>query len=535
MKKTLAFLLAVLMLLSALTGCGSKNETQAPSTQTSEPGSTTNSGEKTEEPSATEAAYKDTVIWAQASDVTSMDPHVGKETAAVTVTCNMFSTLMIVLGDSEPQPLLAESYQQLNDKDWEFTIRQGVKFHDGSDLTVEDVKYSLDRAINSNYVSYIVNFIESVEITGENTIVIHCKEPYAPILNNLSMPFSAIVPKAYIEEKGEEHFQLHPIGSGPYKLVEWNPGESVKLEAFEDYFGDKAKTKNLVMKVVPEAAQRVIALETGEVDIAYNIEANNLVQVKDNPDLVTLDEPSMTCYNYFFNLNKPDSPIADLRVRQAICHAADCDLIIETILNGTGIPATSMIAPSVAGYVEAPKYEYDLEKATALMAEAGYADGFSLIMVVNDSQQRIEICQVVQSMLKEINIDVEIRSYEQATYINALNEGEHDMGFSAWITSTGDADYTYMPCYHSTQWGKPGNRSFFANEKADELIMAGRSESDIEKRKEIYKDLNQIIYENCTQLFMCHPTNSYSMSNKVDGFILNKDGYNRLNYVTCLQ
>ena len=101
MKKILSVLLAVLMLLSALTGCGSKNETQAPSTQTSEPGSTTNSGEKTEEPSAAEAAYKDTVIWAQASDVTSMDPHVGKETAAVTVTCNIFSTLMIVLGDSE--------------------------------------------------------------------------------------------------------------------------------------------------------------------------------------------------------------------------------------------------------------------------------------------------------------------------------------------------------------------------------------------------------------------------------------------------
>ena len=126
MKKTLALLLAVLMLLSALTGCGSKSETQTPDTQTSEPGSTS-SAEKTDNAGASDASYKDTVIWAQSSDVTSMDPHVGKETAAVTVTCNMFSTLMMVLGDSEPQPLLAESYQQLNDKDWEFTIRQAVK------------------------------------------------------------------------------------------------------------------------------------------------------------------------------------------------------------------------------------------------------------------------------------------------------------------------------------------------------------------------------------------------------------------------
>lgn len=527
MKKYFAFLLAVLMLFSVLTGCssGKTESTDAAPTQVSESGDAGAADKST-------SAYKDTVIWAQASDVTSMDPHVGKETAAVTLTCNLFSTLMIVLGDSDPQPLLAESYQQLSDTDWEFTIRQGVKFHDGTEMTVEDVKYSLDRAINSSYVSYIVNFIDSVEITGENTIVVHCIEPYAPILNNLSMPFSAIVPQKYIEENGEEYFQLHPIGTGPYKLVEWNPGESVVLEAFEDYFGDKPLTKNLIMKVIPEAAQRVIALETGEVDIAYNIEANNLTQVEANPDLITLSEPSMTCFNYFFNLNK-DGPTSDIKVRQAICYAVDSQLIIDTILNGTAIPATSMIAPSVAGYVESPKYEYNLEKAKELMAESSYPDGCSLVMVVNDSQQRIEICQVVQSMLKEINIEVEIHSYEQATYINALNEGEHDMGFSAWITSTGDADYTYYPCYHSTQWGKPGNRSFFANEEADALIEAGRSKSDIEARKEIYAQLNEIIYENCTQLFVCHPTNSYAMSNKVEGFILNADGYNRLNYVQC--
>ena len=221
--------------------------------------------------------YKDTVVWAQSADVTSMDPHVGKETAAVTVTCNIFSTLMEVIGDGDPQPLLAESYQQLNDTDWEFTIRQGVKFHDGSDLTVEDVKWSLDRAIASNYVNYIVSFIESVEITGDNTIVVHCKAPYAPILNNLSMPFSAIVPKAYIEANGDEYFSQHPIGSGPYKMVKWNPSDSVKLEAFDEYFMGKPATKNLVMKVIPEAAQRVIALEMGEVDIAYSIEANDVI------------------------------------------------------------------------------------------------------------------------------------------------------------------------------------------------------------------------------------------------------------------
>ena len=122
-------------------------------------------------------------------------------------------------------------------------------------------------------------------------------------------------------------------------------------------------------------------------------------------------------------------------------------------------------------------------------------------------------------MLKELNINVEIRTYEQATYIQALNEHEHDMGFSAWITSTGDADYTYYPCYHSTQKGQPGNRSFFDNPKADELIEKGRSLSDPEARKEVYSELNQIIYENCTQLYICHPLTVEACTKYVEGFV----------------
>ena len=169
------------------------------------------------------------------------------------------------------------------------------------------------------------------------------------------------------------------------------------------------------------------------------------------------------------------------------------------------------------------------------MAESSYPNGCDLIMVTNQSQQRLEICQVVQQMLKELNINVEIRTYEQATYIQALNEHEHDMGFSAWITATGDADYTYYPCYHSTQKGKPGNRSFFDNPKADELIEKGRSLSDPEARKEVYSELNQIIYENCTQLYICHPLTVEACTKYVEGFVSNKDGYNRLWTVKCLQ
>ena len=175
----------------------------------------------------------------------------------------------------------------------------------------------------------------------------------------------------------------------------------------------------------------------------------------DKPFLERYTRPSMTCFNYFFNLIDEDRPTYDLKVRQAICYAIDRQKIIDTILQGSATLADSMIAPIVACYTPTPTYDYDLEKAKQLMAESSYPNGCDLIMVTNQSQQRLEICQVVQQMLKELNINVEIRTYEQATYIQALNEHEHDMGFSAWITSTGDADYTYYPCYTPRRRASP--------------------------------------------------------------------------------
>lgn len=515
MKKLVAMVFALVMLLSA---CVSNPDAV---TDGNSSGGTT-----------TEGGYKDTLTWAQYADVTSMDPHVGKESVAVTVNTQIFSTLMRVTGDSEPQPSLAESYKQLDDTSWEFTIRQGVKFHDGTEMTVEDVKYSLDRAIASSYVNYVVSFIDNVEITGENTIVIHTTEPYVPILNNLSIPFTAIVPKAYIEKNGDEYFAQHPVGTGPYKMVEWNPGESIKLEAFDEYFGGTPKTKNLIMKVIPEAAQRVIAMETGEIDIAYSISANDVSKIEENPDLVAVTRPSRTCYNYYFNLQE-GHPTADPKVREAISHAIDRQLIIDAILSGRGEEATSIIAPTVVGYIpDLPVYEYDLDLAKQLMAESNYPDGCKITMVVNDAQERIEICQAVQDMLKELNITVEIKSYEQATYIQALNNGEHDMGFSAWITSTGDADYAYYPLYFSESPSSAGNRSFFADPRADELILAGRAEFDPEKRLDIYRELNEVIYENCANVFICHPLDVVALSKNVEGFVANDDGYHQLENVT---
>ena len=206
-------------------------------------------------------AAKDTLTWVQAADVTSLDPHVGKETPAVTVTSQIFDTLLTMDENNEPAPLLAESFEQLDERTYEFKLRQDVKFHDGEAMTADDVVFSLNRARESNYVSYVVDAISEVEKKDDYTVIVKTKEPYSPLLSALTVPFTAIVPQHAVEAD-EDAFALNPIGTGAYKFVEWKQGEYAKLEANPDYFQGAPKTQNLVMKVVRLKLVRLIWLTT---------------------------------------------------------------------------------------------------------------------------------------------------------------------------------------------------------------------------------------------------------------------------------
>lgn len=168
-------------------------------------------------------------------------------------------------------------------------------------------------------------------------------------------------------EADEEGFKTNPVGSGPYKFVEWKQGDSVKLEAFDDYYAGAPATKYLQMKVIPEAAQRTIALETGEIDLAYDIIANDKDKVADNADLQLLEAPSLSCY--YVTMNMKQKPFDDIRVREAINLAIDRQLLVDTIINGAGQVADAIIAPAVFGYSSPGAYEYDPEKAKELLAE----------------------------------------------------------------------------------------------------------------------------------------------------------------------
>ena len=483
--------------------------------------------------SGTADGYKTTLTWAQGADVTSLDPHQGKETPAVQVNTQIFDTLVTVDPETnEVVPQIAESWEQTDDQTYVFKIREGIKFHDGSDLTAEDVKFSLDRARNSAAVSYIVNFIEEVTVDDDHTVTVKTTAPYAPTLRNLAIPFAAIVPKAVVEAD-ENAFIQNPVGSGPYKFVEWNHGDHVTLKAFDDYYAGKPETENLIMKVIPETSQRTIALETGEVDLAYDLAVNDIPKVNSDDKLTVYEIPSLTCWYVSMNMNK--KPFDNPKVREAMSMAIDRQTIIDTINAGSGQTADAIIAPAVFGYYSTGVKEYNPTKAKELLAEAGYPNGFSTTLWVNDNQSRIEMCQAMQAMLLEVGVQCNLEVLEFGSFISRTTAGDHDLAYFGWTTSSGDADYSYYSLEHSTQQGAAGNRSFLADPDVDKLIEEARSNTNEEERKELYKELAIKLDEINNNIPVYYSSINVGANKKVEGFVMDANGYHSLEKVKVAQ
>ena len=481
----------------------------------------------------TAGGYKNTLTWAQGADVTSLDPHQGKETPAVQVNTQIFDTLVTVDPETnEVVPQIAESWEQTDDQTYVFKIREGIKFHDGSDLTAEDVKFSLDRARNSAAVSYIVNFIEEVTVDDDHTVTVKTTAPYAPTLRNLAIPFAAIVPKAFVEAD-ENAFIQNPVGSGPYKFVEWNHGDHVTLKAFDDYYAGKPETENLIMKVIPETSQRTIALETGEVDLAYDLAVNDIPKVNSDDKLTVYEIPSLTCWYVSMNMNK--KPFDNPKVREAMSMAIDRQTIIDTINAGSGQTADAIIAPAVFGYYSTGVKEYNPTKAKELLAEAGYPNGFSTTLWVNDNQSRIEMCQAMQAMLLEVGVQCNLEVLEFGSFISRTTAGDHDLAYFGWTTSSGDADYSYYSLEHSTQQGAAGNRSFLADPDVDKLIEEARSNTNEEERKELYKELAIKLDEINNNIPVYYSSINVGANKKVEGFVMDANGYHSLEKVKVAQ
>ncbi len=514
LKKTLALALAAATLLTA-SACGGGSKDNA---------SSDNGGD------SAAAEYKDTFTFAQAADISSLDPN---ETAIVTldVITAMYDTLVRFDKDMKIEPCLATEWTQEDELNWIFTLRDDVTFHNGDAMTADDVVYSIKRAAASAKTSSLFSALADVVKEDDYTVRFVLSEPSAVFLNNLANVSSAILPSKYMEENGEDILKTAPIGTGAYKFVEWKQGSYVKFEANENYWDGEVPTKNLVMKVIPEASQRTIALETGEIDVAYGVQANDISKIEDEPNLVLFNEPSLT--TTFITMNFEKKGMDDQRVREAIRLAIDSEVIADAVYYGAAEADNTIIPFNAFGYqADAKELKQDQEEAKRLLAEAGYENGFTTNIYTSDTQSAVEICQIVQAQLKEVGIDCEIKTSEFGTFLDKVSKGEHDMCLMTWSTSTVDADFTYYAQFDSSQYGIYGNMmkpdSFPG---LDENIEKARSTSDEAVRMEAYKNVEDILAENSIYRPLICRNVVVGATDKVEGFEIRANEVHNLRQV----
>jgi len=508
MKKFLSVLMVMALVLGSLAGCSAPAE-DAPS------GDQGTSSEGSSED--TTPVSKDELKIALAADITSLDPQGHNDTKSEKVSFLLFNRLFRLNTDFEVEADLAESWEQPSPTEWVIKIKEGVKFHDGTEMKASDVKYSLERSQTMPKVQHVLAEVESIEVVDDYSVKITTKTAFAPFLYTLVHAGASIVPEAYVEA-GDEF--ASPIGSGPYTFVEWVSGDKVTLKKNADYFDadNMGQMETITFKVIPEGTSRTIALETGEVDVVDELPSNDVSKVEDASDL-TMYSSASTRIDYL-GMNTQMAPFDNQLVRQAFNYAVDKQAVMMVAIDGTGVATESILAPSMLGY-KASGYKYDPEKAKELLAEAGYPDGFELTLWASGDQRK-RMAEVIQANLMEVGITATIEMLEWGTYIDELMAGNGQAFVMGW-TSNPDPDSTLTPLYYS---GSVGGMNFtrIEDQKVDELIMSGRVEMDMEKRVNIYNELHAYTMEQAPLVPLFTKNNLVGANSGLSGVELSPQG-----------
>ncbi|MGE4352855.1 MAG: ABC transporter substrate-binding protein [Oscillospiraceae bacterium] len=485
----LSLVLAFCLLMSA---CGSSGGSAATSAAPE-----TAPAESTAPAETTGSGTSDINI-AQCTDITSLDPQGHNSVSSGNVTRMLYDCLIRLDTDGTTfVPMLADSWEWLDDNTIEFKLKQGVHFHNGDELTSEDVLYTFDRMAQSGFCKHLITMITDSKIIDDYTFDLTVSDESAALLSSLAHQCAGIVDKSYTEdlEASGKTLSEAPNGTGPYKFDYWNAGSDCRLAAFDDYYDDNyaAKNSGLVFKYYPEESSAVIALETGEVDVLLDVPSTSISELKSNPD-ITLNEFESTELTYIA-LNSSSGVFADSRLREALAYAINRDDIIQVAVDGYGVPDYAPIGVAAIGYTDTKvKHEYDPDKAKELMTEAGYPDGFEFTLQCYPALQKA--AQVVQNACLAVGITCNIQVTEEAQLCASAGMGQHDAGMGYWFANA-EPDNSYSPLFHSDNNLKGGyNWINIADPDLDSLIEEARKIADPNERLEKYGEINDYICEN---------------------------------------
>ncbi len=421
----------------------------------------------------------------------NLDPRLARDVATHNTVNLIFDSLFRLDKNMQPQPWLVDKVTTEGDKTYILTLKKGVKFSNGDELTMKDVKFTMDTIMDPKLASPAssdLKYVKKIDVVDNYTMKIELTQVYNRFLGSLSF---GIVPEKVVKEKGDK-FGTEPVGSGAYKLTSFKLDESMTLTAHDAWFMGKPNMKTVDIKIIPENTTRLTSLESGQIDMVLDgILPADLPRLEGNKAL-TVGKGISTDYEYVgFNLKV--APFKDnVKLRQAIAYALDKEAMAK---NSLGHRTYMNLPPNNWAYTDKVNhYDMNIDTAKKLLTEAGYPNGLKIEL--KTSQGRADNAQIVKEQLKKINIDVDVKLLESATFLDDTKKGNMVMFLHGWSGQTDPDQYTI---FHSSELAPAGaNRIGYVNKRVDELYEQGRKVLTKEDRLKVYHEAYKImIDEDC--------------------------------------
>jgi len=470
---SLALLLAMTIPLAACGGSGSSGGS--------------NDGQNAEKNTAINVAL--------AGEPNALDPMCGAPArTSSAVYNNIYDTLLVADDEGNILPNLA-SYEMIDDLTYEFHVFEGIKWHNGDTLTAHDVAFTMKKGCETAITKYIWGAIdpESIEIIDDYTLRVSTYEPAPALLALMTALPAAILNEKYVTEVGDGSGTA-PIGTGPYKFVSWDRGNSITLERFDDYHGDAPDVSEVTFRFIPESTNRTIELESGTCDLAYDIPVSDLSRIEDNSNLTLFSGIGNSVRYVGFNCEK--APFDNVAARQAIASAIDINGIVAAVKRGSGVVATNPIAPDIKYFNDDVKMRtLDVEGAKAALAAAGYPNGLTTTIWVDERKENVDVATILQTQLAEIGVTADIKVAEWSSHVTACYNGDIDIYIFSWSCACPDPSIIFNSVFNSQMLGKGGNCSRIVDARIDELLAIGNTSMVESEREAAYKELQQRVYD----------------------------------------
>ena len=468
-----------------------------------------------------------TVTYASGADPDSLDPANAESNPSEAVNRMIHENLVKFDAKLNLVPGLAEKWEQAADgMSWTFFLRKGVKFHDGTPFNAEAAKYFFDRMIGPEKPSragLYAPLVDSTTVVDEYTVKVNMKAPFAFLLNNIAHSASGIVSPTAHKAMGKD-IARKPVGTGPFKFVEWVHGDHLTLVPNDSYWGGKPKLEKIIVKTVKEESARVMMLQSGDAQLAVRLPSEDIPRLEKDAK-IQLDATE-TLRVLYIGFNCAKKPFSDERVRQAFNLAMDRESIVKNIYQGRALVASNIVAPLTTGYFPLAPYPSDTEKAKKLLADAGFPNGLKAKFISPQGRypKDFEMAQALQQQWKKAGIDVTLDTMEWAAYLAATrkpaDQTDVEVFLLGWAPSSAEARWILYPLYHTDEWAPKGNnRLFYSNKQFDDYVDKLTKAAEKVDRDNNLKSAQELLYKEVPQIPILVTKETIGYNKKLKGVI----------------